>query len=129
MSLIKQLWLGILIVTLGAFAASFVISTLSARDYLQQQLDQKNRDNANVLALAMTQLPKDPATIELLLSAQFDNAHYDFIRITDPNGTRVIAERVRDEDTTRRSGSAGSFRCRHRKARPSSMTAGAPSAR
>ena len=101
MSLIKQLWLGILIVTLGAFAASFVISTLSARDYLQQQLDQKNRDNANVLALAMTQLPKDPATIELLLSAQFDNAHYDFIRITDPNGTRVIAERVRDEDTTR----------------------------
>ena len=41
MSLIKQLWLGILIVTLGAFAASFVISTLSARDYLQQQLDQR----------------------------------------------------------------------------------------
>lgn len=100
MSLIKQLWLGILIVTVGAFAASFVISTLSARDYLQQQLDQKNRDNANVLALAMTQLPKDPATIELLLSAQFDNAHYDFIRITDPTGTKLIAERVRDNATT-----------------------------
>lgn len=101
MSLTKQLWLGILVVTVGAFAASFVISTLSARDYIEQQLDQKNRDNANVLALAMTQLPKDPATIELLLSAQFDNAHYDYVRITDPTGGKVIAERVRDEATTR----------------------------
>lgn len=101
MSLIKQLWLGILIVTGGAFAASFVISTLSARDYLAQELDLKNRDNANVLALAMTQLPKDPATIELLLSAQFDNSHYDFIRLTDPTGAKVIAERVRDRQMTR----------------------------
>lgn len=99
MSLIKQLWLAILIVTLAAFGCSFVVSTLSARDYLERELNLKNHDNATVLALAMTQLPKDATTVELLLAAQFDNAHYDFIRLTDPPGTTVIAERVRDTRT------------------------------
>jgi len=38
MSLIKQLWIGIAIVMSIAFGASFVVSTLSARHYLEQQL-------------------------------------------------------------------------------------------
>ncbi|MCB1960460.1 MAG: EAL domain-containing protein [Rhodocyclaceae bacterium] len=96
MSLIKQLWLAILVVTLAAFSGSLVISTLSARAYLESELNLKNHDNATVLALAMTQLPKDATTVELLLAAQFDNAHYDFIRLTDPSGQTVIAERLRD---------------------------------
>ena len=93
MSLIKQLWLAILVLMIAAFGCSFVISTLAARDYLEQELSFKNRDNANVLALAMTQMPKDAATVELLVAAQFDNAHYDLIRLTDPTGESVIIER------------------------------------
>ncbi|WP_230971048.1 bifunctional diguanylate cyclase/phosphodiesterase [Nitrogeniibacter aestuarii] len=93
MSLIKQLWLATLVLMLAAFGCSFVISTLSARNYLEQELSFKNRDNANVLALAMTQMPKDAATVELLVAAQFDNAHYDLIRLTDPTGEKVILER------------------------------------
>jgi len=105
MSLIKQLWIAILILMLAAFGCSFVISTLSARDYLEQELSFKNRDNANVLALAMTQMPKDPATVELLIAAQFDNAHYDLIRLTNPTGERVIIERsVKDAEGKRHLG-------------------------
>ncbi|QID17098.1 EAL domain-containing protein [Nitrogeniibacter mangrovi] len=98
MSLIKQLWIATLVLTLGAFGCSFVISTLSARDYLERELGIKNRDNANVLALAMTQLPKDAATVELLVAAQFDNAHYDLIRLTDPTGEHVIVERSHENE-------------------------------
>ena len=96
MSLIKQLWLAIVVVMLTAFGASFVVSTLSARDYLQQELHRKNLDNANALALAMTQLPKDPTTLELLLAAQFDNSHYEFIRLVEPANKTVIIERSID---------------------------------
>jgi len=94
MSLIKQLWLAIVVLTLAAFGCSFVISTLSARAYFEEELGIKNRDNANVLALAMTQLPKDEATLELLIAAQFDNAHYELIRLTDASPeAKLIVER------------------------------------
>ena len=102
MSLIKQLWLATLVLTLAAFGCSFVISTLSARDYLEQELEMKNRDNANVLALAITQLPKDEATVELLIAAQFDNAHYELIQLTDPSGEKVIVERRQPPAAQRR---------------------------
>ena len=47
MSLIKQLWLAIVVLTLAAFGCSFVISTLSARAYFEEELGIKNRDNRN----------------------------------------------------------------------------------
>ena len=42
MSLIKQLWIAIIMVMVMAFAASTVTSVLSARQYLQQQLQVKS---------------------------------------------------------------------------------------
>ena len=51
MSLIKQLWLVIILVMSLVFAASFVINTTSARHYLVHQLEAKNTDNAVSLAL------------------------------------------------------------------------------
>ncbi|NVO08107.1 MAG: hypothetical protein HXX19_20215, partial [Rhodoferax sp.] len=63
MSLIKQLWIAIIMVMLMAFAASTVTSVLSARQYLQQQLQVKNIDNATALALSLSQLPKDPVMV------------------------------------------------------------------
>ncbi|MBN2644606.1 MAG: EAL domain-containing protein [Desulfuromonadaceae bacterium] len=90
MSLTKQLWIAIVIVLIIALSGTFVISTLAARHYLQQQLYLKNQDNVSSLALSISQLDKDPATLELLVSAQFDSGHYQFIRIADQAGTVLI---------------------------------------
>ncbi|AYH45408.1 LapD/MoxY N-terminal periplasmic domain-containing protein [Azoarcus sp. DN11] len=92
MSLIKQLWIAIAVVTLIALGGSLVVSTLSARHYLQQQLQVKNLDNATSLALSLSQMPKDPVTVELQIAAQFDAGHYRLIRLTSPTGD-IVAER------------------------------------
>ncbi|MEN9384859.1 MAG: hypothetical protein RL323_2002 [Pseudomonadota bacterium] len=93
MSLIKQLWIAIALVMTVAFGGSLVVSVLSARHYLEQQLQVKNIDNATSLALSLTQLDKDPVTVELQVAAQFDVGHYRFIRINAPTG-EVLVEKV-----------------------------------
>lgn len=93
MSLIKQLWLGIIMILLLALGGSFVISILSAKSYLQEQLQLKNIDNATSLALSMSQMEKDPVTLELLIAAQFDSGHYQRILLTDP-ADNILIERV-----------------------------------
>lgn len=95
MSLIKQLWLGIAVVMSLAFGGSLVVSTLSARHYLEQQLRVKNLDNATALALSLSQMPKDSVTVELQVSAQFDAGHYRLVRLTAPNG-EILVEREYD---------------------------------
>jgi len=90
MSLNKQLWLGIIVMLLLALGGSFVISLINAKTYLEEQLQLKNIDNAASLALSLTQLEKDPVTLELLISAQFDTGHYQRITLTDPNNQAVI---------------------------------------
>ena len=95
MSLIRELWLAIAVLLLLAFGGTFVISTAAARHYFEQQLFIKNVDNATALALMMSQVDKDPVTIELLLSAQFDVGHYRLIRLVDPTG-KVLVERRDD---------------------------------
>jgi diguanylate cyclase (GGDEF)-like protein len=98
MSLIKQLWLGIIMILLLALGGSFAISILSAKSYLQEQLQLKNIDNANSLALSLSQMEKDPVTLELLLSAQFDTGHYQQIVLTDPTNN-ILLERVSSAGT------------------------------
>ena len=63
MSLIKQLWIAIIIVMALAFGGSFIASTITAKNYLQQQLQMKNIDNATSLALSLSQMEKDPVKI------------------------------------------------------------------
>lgn len=90
MSLVKQLWVAIALVMAAAFGVSLVVSVLSARHYLEQQLQLKNIDNATALALSLTQLDKDPVTVELQVATQFDAGHYRFIRITSPTGQTLV---------------------------------------
>lgn len=97
MSLIKQLWIAIALVTLLSLGGSLIVSTLSARHYLQQELAIKNMDNATSLALSLSQMPKDPVTIELQIASQFDAGHYRRIRLVDPRGT-VLVEREYVDD-------------------------------
>lgn len=95
MTLTKQLWLSVVATMTLAFGISFVVSVWSAKNYLEDQLRLKNLDNANSLALSMSQMEKDPVLIELLLSAQFDVGHYRSIRLVAPGG-ETLMERVSD---------------------------------
>lgn len=97
MSLIKQLWIGIIVMLLLAMAGSFGISLLSAKQYLKEQLHLKNLDNANSLALSLSQMEKDPVTLQLLISAQFDTGHYEYIILTDPQNKILIERRYDGE--------------------------------
>jgi diguanylate cyclase (GGDEF)-like protein len=81
-----------------AFGISFLVSAWSAKSYLEDQLRLKNIDNANSLALSMSQIEKDPVLIELLLSAQFDIGHYKTIKLTSPSG-KVMVEKVSEAVT------------------------------
>lgn len=92
MSLFRQLWLTVTLSMVLAFGGSFALSMFSARSYLEQQLSNKNQDNAASLALSMSQQAQDPVTVELMVAALFDTGHYQLIRVTDPHG-KVIVER------------------------------------
>lgn len=93
MSLIKQLWLAVILIMALAFGAGIIINTISSKHYLEQQLEMKNTDNAVSLALSISQMNKDPVAINLMLSAQFDNGHYQYIRLTSPD-SKLVSERV-----------------------------------
>lgn len=95
MSLMRQLWLLVVVSTILAFAGSLFISIWSAKDYLTQELQRKNSDNANSLALSMTQQEKDPVMIDLQVSALFDTGYYQKVTVVDPYG-KVISERIQD---------------------------------
>jgi EAL domain-containing protein (putative c-di-GMP-specific phosphodiesterase class I)/GGDEF domain-containing protein len=94
MSLIKQLWLSVITMMVLAFGGSFIITMIFSKNYLEEQLQTKNLDNANSLALSISQMDKDPVGIDLLIAAQFDSGHYTSIILVDPQGN-VINERIR----------------------------------
>lgn len=96
MSLMRQLWLAVIVSTVMAFAGSLLVSIWSAQGYLTQQLERKNGDVANSLALSMTQQEKDPVTIELQVTALFDTGYYQTISVADPFG-KVISQRIQDK--------------------------------
>jgi len=96
MSLFKQLWLAIALLLALVFSVSFLVTTLSARAYLEKQLSMKNADNATALAISLTQQGADEVLLELTLSAQFDTGFYELIELTDPQG-KPIVRRVAEE--------------------------------
>ena len=90
MSLARQLWIAIAVVTLVALAGTVTLTVLSARGHLEEQLLLKNLDNAAALASTLSHVPKDPVTVELLVSAQFDTGHYESMSLVDPSGHPII---------------------------------------
>ena len=90
MSLFKQLGLAIVLMLTLIFVGSVLVSTISAKSYLEQQLTMKNADNANALALSLTQQDADKVMLELTLAAQFDTGFYEMIKLTDPEGNVPI---------------------------------------
>jgi diguanylate cyclase (GGDEF)-like protein len=100
MSLIRQLWLAIVIISIIAFGGSFTVSMLTARHYVAQQLQRQSNDTANSLALSMSQQSKDPVTVELQVAALFDGGHYQSIAVTDPFGKTIVDRIQTRTDTT-----------------------------
>ena len=96
MSMNRQIFLMIILISLTALLGSVVASTYSTRAYLIEQLGIKNQDNASALAVSLSQSIKDRRALELTLSAQFDTGSYQFIRFTDEMGHLVI-ERTSNE--------------------------------
>lgn len=92
MSLFRRLWLVVLLTTVFAFLGSFVVSMLTARDYLEQQLYTQSMDNAASLALSMSQQGQDPAMQELLVSALFDSGHFRHVTFRAVDD-RIVVER------------------------------------
>src|SRR5690554_3241845 len=93
MSLIKQLWLTITALLLLAFVGSLLIGVTSTQHYIEQETATKNSDIANALALSISEMEKDPDTIEALLAAQFDTGGYQRIELRDPTG-QLIKQRT-----------------------------------
>ena len=90
MSLIRQMWLLLLGVLLLAFVGSVTLSVVSARSYLETQLRLKNNDNAQALALTLSQQKGDAALMELAAAAQFDTGFYQRIVITGTDGRELF---------------------------------------
>jgi len=86
MSLIRRVSLLMGLVVVLALAGGVLTTLFAARDTLQTQLSLKNRDNAQALALALSQQRGDPALMELVLAAQFDTGHYRSIALTASDG-------------------------------------------
>lgn len=86
MSLMRQLGWLLAAVLLLALAGAMGVTLLSTRSTLEAQLRLKDSDNAQSLALALSQQRGDAASMALLLSAQFDTGFYRRIRLTDRGG-------------------------------------------
>ena len=92
MTMYRQLWLAIITTTLLALGGSLLASLLSVRGYVEEQLSIKNTDNANSLALSISQQNPDTTAVDLMVAAIFDSGHYEMVRVADPFG-RTLAER------------------------------------
>ena len=71
------------------------VSTLGARNLVQSQLQLKNADNAQTLALALSQQGGDEALIKLLVSTQFDTGAYERLRWLGPRSARCFERGAR----------------------------------
>ena len=99
MSLIRQIRLLLLGVVLLAIAGGVTVNVLSARDALQTQLRLKNSDNAQALALALSQQHGEPKLMELLMAAQFDTGFYRRVKLVQADGTVAFERSARSAPT------------------------------
>jgi diguanylate cyclase (GGDEF)-like protein len=94
MSLIRQVWLLLSVTLVLAFAGAIGVSVHSARHYLQTELNLKNNDAAQSLALTLSQQRGDPVALELAISSQFDTGFYERIRLTGPGGLTIVEKQA-----------------------------------
>ena len=96
MSLLRRLWLSVIVAMVVLLLGTWGVSIATARLYLQQQLLAQGADAAVSLALSMSQYGDEPAMAETLINALFDGGHFQSVRYTDIKG-RVVIARDRSE--------------------------------
>lgn len=94
MSLLRRLWLSVVLAMLAVLLATWAVSIATSRLYLQQQLLAQGADAAVSLAMSISQRGDDPAMAETLVNALFDSGHFQQVRYTDVRG-QVVVERQR----------------------------------
>lgn len=92
MTLNRQLWYVLVAVVLISFCTSFIVTSISSVRFIEQQLTTENTNSANMLAQTLGDSSKEPAMLELIVSAQFDTGFYQSITLTDNQGN-IIVER------------------------------------
>lgn len=90
MTLNRQIWYVLVAVVLISFCTSFVVTSISSIRFIEQQLTTENTNSANMLAQTLSDSSKDPAMLELIVSAQFDTGFYQSIILTDNDGNKVV---------------------------------------
>lgn len=91
MSLIRQIWLLLLLTLLLAFAATVGLSVASARHYLSTQVSLKNHDSAQSLAQILSSQEGQLPAMARTLDRQFEIGFYERLRLLDPQGLPVLA--------------------------------------
>ena len=86
MSLMRQVALLLISVLLLALAGAVGINLAATRDALQTQLRVKNSDNAQNIALALSQQRGDTQLMNLLLATQADTGFYSRVRFVGGDG-------------------------------------------
>lgn len=90
MSLMRQVALLLVLVLLLALAGAVGINLASTRDALQTQLRVKNADNAQNIALALSQQRGDAQLMNLLLATQADTGFYSRVRFVGGDGAAAF---------------------------------------
>ncbi|WP_119156445.1 EAL domain-containing protein [Caldimonas tepidiphila] len=92
MSMIRQFWLLLLVTIVAALLGSVAVSVDAARGYLETQLRLKNSDNAQALALSLSQLGGGVTQAEIAIAAQFNTGFYQRIRLLGPDGSVLVEQ-------------------------------------
>ncbi|MDE2400706.1 MAG: EAL domain-containing protein [Burkholderiales bacterium] len=106
MSLIRQIWLLLTVTLLVVFLGSFTVGIATSRTYLETQLRLKNSDNAQALALSLSQQKGDLALMDLAVAAQFDTGYYQRISLKDQRGQLVSNHEANAIQTSRAASNA-----------------------
>lgn len=93
MSLIRRIRLLLLSLLVLAVGGAVLVNLASARATLQAQVRLKNADNAQSLALVLTQLRGERGAMELALAAFADTGHYARVRFEPADATAPIERR------------------------------------
>lgn len=89
MSLIRQIWLLLLLTLILAFGSAFGLSVFSVRGNLSTQISLKNQDSAQSLAQILAQQGQLPAMV-VTLERQFELGAYQQLRLLDAQGLPVL---------------------------------------
>jgi EAL domain-containing protein (putative c-di-GMP-specific phosphodiesterase class I)/GGDEF domain-containing protein len=96
MSLIKQIRIAISVIILMVAAGCLFLAVYDDHRFMAEQMQKKNNDNANGLAITLSNIQKDNVTVELIISAQFDMGNYRRIAIVSPDNKTMIERINRD---------------------------------